>query len=135
MTEPLSLEEAFVGVAMCAAFADGIMEMEESEEFAEQLGAWRALAALDEKALRAAMLKVDAIARREGDAKLLAKAAAAIPEDLRPTAFYLGVDLVLADDEMAPEERVFVDRLQRALAVPAELATRIVDVVLLKNRG
>lgn len=133
--EPLSREEALVGVAMCAAYADGSMAMEESDEFADQLASCRALASLDEARLREAMMKVDAIARKEGDNALLAKAAAALPADLRPTAFYLAVDLVLADDELAPEERFFVDRLRQALAVPDDVAQRIVEVVLLKNRA
>ena len=133
--EPLTREEAFVGVAMCAAYADGSMAAEESDEFADQLASVRALQGLDEPALRQALLKVDRIARKEGDAALLAQAAAALPADLRPTAFYLGVDLVLADDELASEERGFVEALRKALQVPEDVAARIVDVVLLKNRA
>lgn len=124
-----------MGVAMCAAYADGAMAMEESDEIADQLASCRALARLDEPRLREAMMKVDRIARREGDAALLAHAAAALPEDLRATAFYFAVDLVFADAALASEERAFVDRLSRALGVPQDVAGKIVDVVLLKNRA
>lgn len=133
--EPLTHEEALVGVAVCAAYADGSMAAEESDEFAEQLSSCRALSRLDEASLRAAMMKVDSLARQEGDAAFLARASAALPADLRPTAFYLAVDLVLADDELASEERAFVEKLRKALGVAEDVAARIVEVVLLKNRA
>ena len=120
---------------MCAAYADGSMDAEEAEEFAEELQFCRALESLDEPALRQAMMKVDALARKHGDEALLARAAAALPPELRPTAFYLAVDLVVADGELASEERGFIRALGKTLGVPEGLATQIVEVVAIQKRG
>jgi uncharacterized membrane protein YebE (DUF533 family) len=133
--EGLSHAEALVAVAMCAAYADGSMDAEEADEFAEELQFCRALESLDESALREAMMKVDAIARKHGDEALLARAAAALPAELRPTAFYLAVDLVVADDEVASEERGFLAALGKTLGVPDSLAAQILDVVSMRKRA
>lgn len=80
-------------------------------------------------------MKVDRIARREGDTALLVAAAAALPSELRPTAFYLGAQLALADGEFPEEERTFVETLRSALGVPEDVAARIVDVIGIRNKG
>ncbi|HUR67767.1 MAG TPA: tellurite resistance TerB family protein [Candidatus Thermoplasmatota archaeon] len=133
--DPLTPAEAFVGIAFCAAYSDGTMGAEEDQELSEQLQSCHALVDLDEADLRAAMMKVDAIARKHGDAALLAHAAAALPPELRETAFCLGAELVVADGEFAREERSFLERLRSALAVEPALAQRIMDVLSIRDRG
>lgn len=133
--DTLSRAEALVGVAMCAAYADGAMTAEEDEEFTEQLASCRALQDLDERSLRAAMVKAEAIARKEGETALLVAAAAALPPELRATAFYLGADLALADGDFASEERSFIETLRRVLEVPKDIAAQIVDVIEIRNKG
>jgi len=132
---PLTPAEALVAVAYCAAYADGSMDMEESEELSEQLAECHALRSLDEDGLRAAMMRADEIARKQGEAALLARAASALPAQLRPTAFYLAVDLVAADDELAGEERGFLRTLGQKLGVPDPLAAQIVEVVAIRRRA
>lgn len=56
-----------------------------------------------------------------------------LPEDLRLPAFTIAVDLVLADGEAAPDERKFIDELQARLRISDEDATKIVDVIIIKN--
>lgn len=131
----LTRAEAFVGVAMCAAFADGTMEADEADELAEVLQDCNALRSVGEPEIRAAILRVDEVSRKEGDKALLAQAAAALSPELRATAFYLAVDLVSADDELAPEERAFLRELQGALGVPEKTAADIVHVVAVFKRG
>lgn len=135
MAEALTVHEAFVGIALCAAYADGTMGAEENEALTEDLQGCRALQGLDEPELRAAMMKVDRILSKEGEATLLARAAAALTPELRATAFCLGADLVLADDELAPEERAFIERLRKGLGLDAAAAQRIVDVLLIRARA
>lgn len=133
--EPLTPAEAFVGIALCAAYADGSMGAEENEALAEDLATCHALRALDEPGLRAAMMKADRILSKEGEAGLLARAAAALPADLRPTAFCLAADLVLVDDELSAEERAFVERVRKGLGVDPATAQKIVDVLLIRARA
>ena len=133
--DALTEQEALVGIALCAAYADGSMRPEEDERLSEQLESCRALEGCDEASLRAAMQKADRLLAKEGESGLLARAAAALRPDLRPTAFCLGADLVLADDEVAPEEHAFVERLRQSLGVDPSLARSIVDVLLIRNRA
>jgi len=133
--EALTEREALVGIAMCAAYADGAMGADEDDRLTEHLHSCRALQGLDDAALQDAMQKADRIRRQEGEDALLARAAAALRPELRPTAFTLGADLVLADEEVAREERGFVERLRRTLGVEPALAQRIVDVLLIRARA
>lgn len=133
--EPLNEQEALVGVALCAAYADGSMRAEEDERLADALVSCRALRGVDEARLREAMQKADRLLAKDGEAGFLARVAAAIRPDMRPTAFCLGADLVLADGEVATEERAFVERLRAAMGVEERLARSIVDVLRLRNRA
>ena len=133
--EALTEREALVAVALCAAYADGSMGAEENEELSEQLATCRALQGVDDDAMRAAMMKADRLLSKEGEAGLLARASAALRPDLRETAFCLGAELVLADEDVAREERAFIDRLGKSLGVDPSLAQRIVDVLLIRARA
>lgn len=135
LMEPLTSAEAFVGIALCAAYADGSMGAEEDEALAEELQTCRALRHLAEPELRAAMMKADGILSKEGEAALLARAAASLTPQMRATAFCLGADLVFADDELAPEERAFIERLRRSLGVEPGMAQRILDVLQIRARA
>ena len=133
--EPLTPAEALVGIALCAAYADGSMGAEEDEALTEELQRCRALRGYDESAIRAAMQKADRILSKEGEGGLLARAAAALGPDLRPTAFCLGADLVMADDELAVEEGSFIERLRRSLDVDPALAAKVLDVLRIRARA
>lgn len=133
--QPLSPAEALVGVAFSAAFADGAVGVEEDERLQDHLADCRALQGVGETGLGAALRKAESIARKEGDDALLEQAARALPAPLRETAFCLAADLVLADGEIHAEERAFIERLRARLGVEDTLASRIVEVLLIRNRA
>jgi tellurite resistance protein len=64
---------------------------------------------------------------------VLRQAARTIPSRLRPSAFAVGVDLMLADTKLEHEERKFVRRLATDLKIRAPLANDILRVMLIKN--
>lgn len=68
-----------------------------------------------------------------GMSAVLQLTARTIPARLRPPAFAIAVDLMLADTKLEREERQFVRRLAAALKVRAPLADDIVRVMLIKN--
>ena len=133
--EPMTEQEALVGVALCAAYADGSMGAEENDRLSDALDSCRALEGCDETTLRRAMQKADRLMSDEGEKGLLARAAAALRPEMRATAFCLGADIVLADEEVAREEEGFVERLRRAMGVEPALARRIVDVLLIRHKA
>ena len=131
--EPFSQLEALVGVAFCAVFADGTMEVEEDDRLSEYLADCRALRGCAEEDVRLAMTKAEAYARKHGEHALLAAAARSLQPPARETAFCLAADLVLADGEIAEEERGFIDRLRGALGVQESVASKVVEVLLIRN--
>lgn len=133
--DPLSRTEALVGVAFCAAFADGTVGSEEDERLEDHLAECHALRHADDATLHAALEKVERILRKEGDDALLERAATALPPPLRETAFCLAADLVLADGEIHAEERAFIERLRTRLGVEDTLGSKIVEVLLIRNKA
>jgi hypothetical protein len=69
----------------------------------------------------------------EGDLPLLRDAARALPARLRPSAFAVAVDLMLADTKLERAERAFVKQLAVELKVPPALADDIVRAMIIKN--
>ncbi|MGE0463097.1 MAG: tellurite resistance TerB family protein [Vicinamibacterales bacterium] len=71
----------------------------------------------------------------EEDAAALMRASAkAVPARLRPSAFALVADLLLADGKIEATERRFLQRLAADLRIRPDEATRVMDVMRVKNR-
>jgi hypothetical protein len=66
---------------------------------------------------------------------ILTGCAKVIPLDLRPTAFALATDLALADGRIGDREKAFIDELQVVLRIDDDTAARIIEVMMIKNRG
>jgi tellurite resistance protein len=73
--------------------------------------------------------------QRQGADNLLAAALASLPHELQETAFAVTTDIVLSDGEVTQEEEDFLNQLYRALELSEETALKIIDVMLIKNRG
>ncbi len=69
-----------------------------------------------------------------GASEVIARAARAIPARLRPSAFAVVVDLLLADGKIEAQERRFLRGLGSALRLDSDTVRGIVEVVALKNQ-
>jgi tellurite resistance protein len=69
----------------------------------------------------------------KGAPAVIARGAGVIPRRLRPAAFALAADLVLADGKLEPAERRFLRALAGQLGVDAESAAAMLDALLVKN--
>lgn len=131
----LSLPEAVAAVLVAAVSADGSFGVDE----ANRLKAVLSTSPLFEEAVRAG--DVDVVERalnlltERGVEPTLSACGAALPPELRATVFALATDLVLADGRIQAGEKAFVDQLQAALHVDEPTALKIVEVLLIKNRG
>ena len=79
---------------------------------------------------------IDRMKRRleEEDAAAVMEAAArAIPVKLRPSAFAIVADLLLADGKIDARERKFLQRLTGNLAIPVRVAGQVIEAMLVKN--
>lgn len=61
-------------------------------------------------------------------------AARSIPARLRPSAFAIVADLLLADGKIDAKERRFLQRLAASFSIPVRVATDVVAAMLVKNR-
>ncbi len=61
-------------------------------------------------------------------------AANAIPAKLRPSAFAIVADLLLADGKIDARERKFLQRLAVNFNIRARVASHVVDAMLIKNQ-
>jgi hypothetical protein len=47
----------------------------------------------------------------------------------------MAADLIMADGEVAAQEKTFLERIQKSLGVDDALAVKIVEVIAIRNRG
>jgi hypothetical protein len=131
----LLLPEAVAAVLVAAVSADGRLGVDEADRLSHILSTSR----LFEQAVQARDVQVVERALNRltdyGVAPVLSACGAVIAPELRPTVFAIATDLVLADGGIDGREQAFIDQLQTALGVNEDLAVKIVEVLLIKNRG
>lgn len=75
----------------------------------------------------------DLLEQHDADA-VMEVAAQAIPSQLRPSAFAVVADLLLADGKMDAKERRFLESIALKLEIKPEVVQQVLEVVLLKNQ-
>jgi hypothetical protein len=133
MTTDLSVAEAFAAVLVAAVASDGSLGIGESARLEGVLTTCRVLPPNPADGGPNVVERALAHLTEYGVPAVLAEAARVLPGALRAAAFAQAVDLVFADGRLADRERSFVEDLQRILQVDGELATKIVQVLLIKN--
>ncbi len=58
-----------------------------------------------------------------------------LPQPLHRTAFAAAIDLTVSDGYLSDEEKDFLYELQRKLNLDTDIANKIIEVILIKNRG
>ncbi|GAK51546.1 hypothetical protein U14_02791 [Candidatus Moduliflexus flocculans] len=58
-----------------------------------------------------------------------------LPQQLYRTAFAAAIDLTVSDGYLSDEEKDFLYDLQRKMGLDTDIANRIIEVILIKNRG
>jgi hypothetical protein len=115
--------------------ADGVLMGEEAARLSEVFKSthWVLHPGLEGPG-RVATHALDLIAQY-GLTRVLAACAAVIPPELRATTFALATDLALSDGRLGSRENMLLDELQRALGITDDLARKIIEVLLIKNRA
>jgi tellurite resistance protein len=131
MTPP----EAFVGVVMSAVAADGVITQEEALSVITILNRMKLYKGMSEKEIKGMLDRTVNTLKSQGPAPLVAAAKETLPADLRDTAFAVAADLVLADGIVEEKEKKFLEELQKAMGVPDDVALKITEVMVIKNRG
>lgn len=124
---------AFAAIVVGAFNADGRSTPDELRRANEIFGSIKLFKQPPSEPVETIVGRVLHLFETQGAADVATLAARSLPEDLRLPAFTIAVDLVLADGDASPEERAFIDNLQSLLRISDADATKIVDVIIIKN--
>lgn len=134
-SDKLTEAEGFAGVALCAIASDGMITVEETSGIGTSLTRMKIFQGMTPRQLNGVFEKLVKIIRAKGVDELMTMSAAAVPGDLRATAFAVAADLLMADGTVEPSEKAFLEKIQKSLGVADDLAVKIVEVIAIKNKG
>jgi uncharacterized tellurite resistance protein B-like protein len=127
-----TIPEAYLCLLVSAAYADGELAPEEHEELIALAHRARTLRSLSRNDLAAANDTVNDRLRNRPDA--LQEACDALPNEIRLSVFAQCVEIVVADGELMKSEADFLETLLPMLDIDTDVARRIMEVMLIKNR-
>jgi uncharacterized tellurite resistance protein B-like protein len=131
----LTKAEAFAGILLAAAGADGHIADEEIASLCTATQRMKLFSNISPNKFGTMMDGLVKILKREGVEKLVERCSEALPDELRETAFANACDIILADGVVEDEEKELVEKLQNELDIPGDRALDIVQVMVIKNRG
>jgi len=131
----LTNKESVIGLLFLVVTADGNIDPAEEELVIGASNRMKLLRDLAIPEFNAVVQKIrDAIDDR-GRAEVFSAAVAGHPADLRETVYALAADIVFADGTTDPQELSFLREIQEAFSIPDDLATKVLEVMRIKNRG
>jgi tellurite resistance protein len=131
----LTQQEAFFAIMLLVVAADGEIADSEVISMYGVTKRMKLYAGLPENQHVALIKKLAGILKKHGPKVLLEKAAATLPANLKPTAFAVATDLAFADGTVENEERAILEAIYQHLGLAQEQATKIIEVIMIKNQG
>jgi len=131
----LSKDEAFAAVSLASIAADGVITEEEARGFYIGLSRTKMFSNYNDKQMSSLLNKLVNIIKKQGVEALVMMSKESLPADLKATAFAVATDLALADGEIGDEEKSLLTKIQQTLGVPEDEAVKIIEVMMIKNRG
>lgn len=127
--------EAFAGIVFAAIAADGTISETELQRQRHVLSRMRLFRGCSNAEYDAMFAKIKHVFQTQGINSLIESSIHALDPKLYRTAFAVAVDIVLADGSVHGDEKDFLYELQQKLNIEDELATRIIEVIIIKNQG
>jgi hypothetical protein len=131
----LTAQEAFAGILMGASGCDGHIADEEVGGLITTLLRMKLYQRFGDKHYHQMLSKLHGVLKRKGVDVLIGACVAALPDDLRETAFANACDIVLADGVVESDEKAFMEKLRVKLKIPKEAALEIAQIMVVKNKG
>jgi tellurite resistance protein len=128
-------QEAFLGIALATSAADGTIDESEAKSIFAYLLQMRIFDGYTERQVTDMFKKLLTVLENEGIGGLVAIAKSSLPDDLRETAFSCAVDIALADGTIDENEKALLEELQQVLEVSDEIGGKVLEVMMIKNRG
>ena len=127
--------EGFAGVLLASSACDGHIADEEVQGLFTILTRMRLYQHVTPNKFGSMFDRLLGILKRKGPEQLVEESAAAVPPELRETAFINACDIVLADGVVEPDEKEFINNLMIKLEIDANRAKEIAQVMVYKNQG
>ena len=131
----LSPAEAFTAITLIAIAIDGYAADAEIGAINAALSRMQLFRSYPNDVMRKMIDRLLNLLQRQGADMLLNAAVTTLPHDLQETAFAMAADIVLADGDVTEEEEALLNKLYRNLGISEENALKIIDVMIIKNRG
>jgi tellurite resistance protein len=134
-SDTFNKQEAFLSIALATSAVDGSIDESEAKHIFAYLLQMRMYEGYSNKQMSALFDKLVAVLQNEGVGGLVTIAKNSLPAELRETAFACAVDIALADGVIEDSEKALLEELQQVLEVSDELGSKILEVMMIKNRG
>lgn len=131
----LSKAEAFAGVIIAAVASDQELSEDEIKFMQFMFSRMRLFQGWAKEQYNTLFHNLLRVLKQQGLDTFLEMCIRVLPEKLYQTVFAISVDLVLADGSVSREEKDFLYDLQKHLEIDTELASKIIEVIIIKNRG
>ena len=128
-------QEAAIALLFLIVTADGKIAPEEEQLVVTSSNRMKLLRKQSIDQFNEAVWKVRDAIEKSGRDAVFSAAVAGLPPELGKQSTRSGRDIIFADGTVVPEENDFLRRVQEALKVPDELATKVIEVMRVKNSG
>lgn len=133
--DKLSKQEAFAGIALAMAGADGSISQAEWDGIVTYIRRLRLYDNFSGPSFDKMFDKLFRILKSQGASALVASSIDGLPEGLKLTAFACAVDIALADGVLEEEEKDIINQLAESLQIPEQTAISIIEVLIIKNKA
>lgn len=131
----LTQQEAFAGIAVAMAGADGSIAESEWDGIVNYIRRLRIYDNFSGPAFDKLFDKLFKILKKDGPGALVAASTEGLTDDLKLTAFACAVDIALADGVLEEEEKDIINQLADSLSIPEQTAISIIEVMMIKNKA
>ncbi|AFC99647.1 putative tellurite resistance protein TerB [Methanocella conradii HZ254] len=128
-------QEAFIGISLTAVAADGVINQDEAQGLFTALLRMKLFKGVNDGQMRQMFDRVLNLLKKQGAGAVINLSKEALTPEQKQTAFAIAADLVLADGVVEDEEKKYLDDLQKALEVPDDMALKVVETMVIKNRA
>jgi tellurite resistance protein len=127
--------DLFCSVLIATIDADGRVRQEEADQFFATLGRMAMYRDQSDEERSHMVDRVTSLVNKFGTQAILDRANEVLSEGMKETVFAIAVDIALADGVVELTEKELLNQTKETLGISDDLAEKIVDVMLIRNRG
>ena len=129
----LELDEALIALFIAAMNANGHVAREELARDHHLIWSTKQFRRKSGETVARLIDRMKRLLEEQEASAVMEAAARAIPAKLRPSAFAIVADLLLADGKIDARERKFLRRLAVNFNIRARVASQVIEALLVKN--